>query len=478
MIHCATRHSLRFGATALIAVAIGIAPTGCFSERSIPVEPGDLRAIKVAYQPAPREFSTRDWLRQVSSQLAPLLPSEDRPPLLTEDLVAPDGPPIDVYRYFRERKQDQHRILGNFFGLMHSAQAAGAHELVGEPPNWAGFEDVWVPVSPDVSLSGRFGLVRLDGQVQRADCIVLISGLFGDLAVQRTHDIAQSLLGAGHHVLALEMRGLGRTGERFPNVRYTYGGMEVGDLLAVDNWLRQRPDVRETGLVGHCWGANLALLAAWEDGRDDDDPDVGALYRPFLRPRDGRVHYPLGVMAFSPVVKWEELLDILARERWSAWVDPVLSKLQGDIEKRADRWGLAPNNGSLRALILSEVARSALPNDPEIHDQGFRYLRIMPSSPSGNKLEKARVPVVIVHAVNDPLGPAQHIADLFADVANPNVAGMVLAGGGHVGFAPYARAYFYNLLTAFFDPHIGVAARVRPAPLTARQPTRETRTTR
>jgi len=58
--------------------------------------------------------------------------------------------------------------------------------------------------------------------------------------------------------------------------------------------------------------------------------------------------------------------------------------------------------------------------------------------PAGDKLESARVPVLIVHSVNDPLQTAQEVVDLLVDTENPQVAGIVLPGGGHIGFQAYA----------------------------------------
>jgi len=59
--------------------------------------------------------------------------------------------------------------------------------------------------------------------------------------------------------------------------------------------------------------------------------------------------------------------------------------------------------------------------------------------------------VLIIHAANDPLAEAQTLADLFAKIHKPNVAGIVLSGGGHVGFAPFARDYYYSMIVNFFD---------------------------
>ncbi len=67
------------------------------------------------------------------------------------------------------------------------------------------------------------------------------------------------------------------------------------------------------------------------------------------------------------------------------------------------------------------------------------------------------MPTLIVHSVNDPLQTAQEVADLMAETSNPNVAALMLPGGGHIGFQAWARRYFYNLIINFFDPRTGPA---------------------
>jgi len=91
---------------------------------------------------------------------------------------------------------------------------------------------------------------------------------------------------------------------------------------------------------------------------------------------------------------------------------------------------------------------------------GYDYLRLMPYKdlPAGHKLEYARIPTLIVHAVNDPMANAQDIPDFIASVENPEVAALMLPGGGHLGFAPYAREYYFSLILNFFDPQRGAAA--------------------
>ena len=97
-------------------------------------------------------------------------------------------------------------------------------------------------------------------------------------------------------------------------------------------------------------------------------------------------------------------------------------------------------------------------------DEALRLLEHR-GKPAGDKLESARMPVLLVHGANDPLAPSQDVADLMATVDNPRVAATILPSGGHVGFNAYAPEYYFSLIVSFFDPATGAAA---PARQTAR----------
>lgn len=437
---------------------------GCFSERSFVMRPRDYTRVSVAGNPhggPPRD--TREWLVRAHQRLAGLLPPSDAPALTTDELLDAEGRPVDVYRHFRIDPAHLNSIFGNFHGLLHTAQASGAEEAIEKPaPPWPGFEDVWIPIHDRLRLSARLGLARdAAGRPRRADCIVIIPGLLGDLAVRRTRDMGQALLSAGLHVLALELRGFGQTERFYPHVYYNFGVLETGDLLAVAEWLQDRPEVRETGLVGFCWGANHAMLAAWEDGRPPDDPIVAERLRPYLRPHTGRRHYRAGVIAFSPTVAFEEIVELLRQREYDALSEPVLATLQKGVRARMHRKQHGPVCGDLGRLIEYEFAASEL-NYPGAVDDGYQYLRFLPfrGKPAGDKLEHVRVPLLIVHGANDPLASPQALAELIAATENRNVAAIVLPGGGHVGFAPYCRSYFYSLLLNFFDAEQGAARAV------------------
>lgn len=448
-------HRARLGLS--LAAALLALCAGCAREQSFPFDPHRVVRFAADARSEPPAMTTREWLETVQSELNPLLPPLDKRPLTTRELIREDGAPTDVYRYFGVNERRLHMLAWNLEGILHTAQVA-QHDRPTAPPAWEGFHDVWVPVGEGVELSGRFGLAREAGGTRTADCIVVLPGILGDKSVTRTKDICEALRASGHHVLALDLRGLGQTRARHPEIYSTFGALETGDLLAVAEWLEAKPYVRNTGLIGFCWGANQALLVAWEDGRGDDDPDVGDTIRPRLRPHSGQRHFQAGIIAYSPVARFEEIIDRTARPT-SAWINPVLNGLQERIEEHMRERGYPSPCGSMLTLLRHEIARAGLGGE-QFEIDGLRYLRLLPyrDKPVTSKLEHARVPVLIVHGVNDPLARAQDVADLMASVHNPNVAGLMLAGGGHDGFAPYAKSHFYSLLLNFFDTGYGAAA--------------------
>ncbi len=111
--------------------------------------------------------------------------------------------------------------------------------------------------------------------------------------------------------------------------------------------------------------------------------------------------------------------------------------------------------GSVHALIQ----HTGLQYPGSVADS-LQFLRLLPYKdlPAASKLDAARIPVLIVHAADDPAAPVQTIADLIARVSNPRVAAIVLPTGGHIGFAAYAPAWYYSLILNFLDPATGPGA--------------------
>lgn len=404
--------------------------------------------------------STRAWLVDAHQALEQVLPAGDEPALLTDDLVDSDGKAADVYAYFDLRPENLHTLMGNLRGIQCTAQCASQDFAIETPAApWKGFDDVWIPIKENLSLSGRIGFARDDaGAIVDADCIVILPGFFGDNGVTRTRDMALFLRDCGFHVLALEIRGQGQTEARYPGIAHTFGVMETDDLMLVSDWLTDKTHVRRTGLIGYCWGANIALLTAWYEARAVNDPSISEHLAPHLHPPGGPARFAAGVIAYSPILRWEVMVDRL--ETPVAYLsDPVHAAIQNTVRGRMERKGYDNPSGSLRTLIEDEY-RAQEVRLPDGSRDGYDFLRIMPYSdkPWHDKFPIVRTPTLIVHGADDPLTPAQHVAEFVAMVDNPQVAAIVLPSGGHVGFAAYSKAYYYSLIAAFFDPATGAAA--------------------
>ncbi len=474
-------------AAGLILAALLV--SGCFSERSFRVSPREIEwlasppARSEPSSPArsQRTFSadtnghadtdrippaalpdTRRWLARAHAHLAHLLPPARYAPLLSEDLRDPSGRPIDVFAHFRERPETLHTLFGNLSGLEDTAQATGADASDQPPPAWPGFEDVWIPVAPDLQLFGRLGFAERDGRRLDAPAVIVLPGLFGDLHVQRTRDVCAVLRENGIHALAVELRGFGQTGLRYPAPDYLFGLRESGDLCTVAAWLQQQQHVRETGMIGFCWGANHALLAAWEASRPARHAAISQRIAPLMAPTPRTPVLRAGVIAFSPCLRFEEIIA-RCEQPWGLFDNPVLHSLQNTIRRRMHARHGRDDSGSLRRVIEAEFARGGL--DVPCVEDTLTYLRWMPyqGKPDGDKPLDFRVPVLIVQGGNDPLTSAQYVADFVARYSSPNLAAMVLPGGGHIGFAPYARRYFYSLIVNYFDPQRGPAREWRAA---------------
>lgn len=452
-------------ASLVLLLTIGIA--GCLREMSFPLNKPDIVHLSPDSEAAGGEqtLSTRAWLVQAQKQLACPWPRE-RTALTTDQLVDDQGRPIDVYARMGKPKQHLNIIVKNFNALVHSYQAAAPGYAIDTPaPLWPGFKTVWIPIEDELKLCGRLGFAETSGKVQLADCIVLLPGIWGDNGVLRTRDLANALRDSGFHVLALELRGHGQTEACFPDVHYTFGLMETQDLLKVSEWLQDHyPSIRRTGLIGFCWGGNLAILAAWYDGCGGKHSSITPSVARHLDPVSSRSHFEAGVISFSTVLDWEEIVDGSDQPHGSL-ENPCYYALQ---EVNRDRMMFKQHpevSGNLRRLIAYEYVQSPLTSSFPIMDC-YRFLRFLPHGnlPWDDKLSSVRVPLLMVHAVNDPFTLAQTLPDMIATTKNPNVAGLMLHGGGHIGFFPYNKAYTYSLILNFFDPRLGPSPTV-PRPV-------------
>ena len=439
--------------------------TGCFVEQPFPMRSSDY--VRVRHNATAKPMSNRQWLVATHEKLQHLLPRHKAPPLLTDDLTDDQRRPVDVMKHFDRDPERLQSVFFNYWGLESSAQSAGSFFNEKNPHKcWSGFEEVRIPISDRLKTIGWLGLARDGDKIRNSDCIVILTGLFGHNGVQRTRDISKALLAAGYHVLAYENRGYGLTDLHYPDVPYTWGVLTTCDLMMVSDWLEAKPYIRHTGLAGYCWRANQALLVAWYENCPPDHVSITPKMAEYLTPLPERRRFRAGIIAISPTLRFEELIDKLDVPR-KFLIDPAFRSLQLIVEHRMKRKGYPEFSGSLRKLIEFETLRSEV-DYPDAIPDGLRFLRFLPykGKPAGDKLEHARMPVLILHASDDPMATAQEVADFIAECDNRNVAAQMLYGGGHLGNARYSRPYYFSMIMNFFDPVYGAAAMSAPATTT------------
>src|SRR5271169_1437273 len=132
---------------------------------------------------------------------------------------------------------------------------------------WDGFEDVTVPVGGGVVLYGRLGAPNTAQEIP-GSYIVFTHGLFGSLDGVDNENEVEALRRAGHHVLAIEMRGHGETNCEHPEYTVSFGIRESSDFLAVAEWLKKEKGATRVGLVSFSLTGYEALLTAWLDGAE------------------------------------------------------------------------------------------------------------------------------------------------------------------------------------------------------------------
>jgi len=433
---------------------------GCLEERSFPLRERDLVHIEL---PAAGHLTTRQWLEHAHTKLEGLLGPLAGKVMLTDDMIGPEGRTRDVYRHMGRNKATIRTVLGNIRGTVQTAQCVGAETAIDVASRpWPGFEDVHIPVDEDLSLYGRIGFAEKSGKTIRSNCVIILPGFLGDNSIARTRELAMGLRRSGLHAMALELRGHGQTERHHPDAYYTFGVLDTQDLLKVSRWLQETyACVQGSGLVGFCWGGNLGMLAAWLDGSGPDHPSISPQIARHVENLSDRRHFTAGIIAFSAVIRWESLIDRTDTPH-AMLSDPFTHFLQNTVRKRMTRKAYPEVNGNLRLLIDYEFRRS--PFGPSLPMQEiYRSLRFLPhrGMPCDDKLESVRTPLLMVHAINDPFLNVQDLADLIAATDNPQVAGLLLPGGGHTGFAAYNRAYYYSLIVNFFDPQTGAATAQR-----------------
>ncbi len=252
--------------------------------------------------------------------------------------------------------------------------------------------------------------------------LLVVHGLFSTRRFDYVREIAvRAYYEWGFNVAAVDLRSFGLTG--LVNEAPSSGGWKEGeDLLAVALQLKAM-GATSVGALGISLGGSSVLAASHPEGAET------ALAG--------------GIMAISPPA------DIgIATER-----------LSRTLPLKHPQYAL---NYGFRAMLLSRVRGSRWPENVSRLDEALdqvtaAYYELPPEeirfrSSAVNHIAGARVPVLVLHPVDDGIIPVRH-ARMLAEAAADNdlVRVWELAGGGHGAIDAVDRRWAYAVYRRYFE---------------------------
>jgi predicted alpha/beta-fold hydrolase len=251
--------------------------------------------------------------------------------------------------------------------------------------------------------------------------LIVVHGLFSTRRFDYVRDIAvRAYYEWGFSVAAVDLRSFGLTG--LANEAPSSGGWKEGeDLIRIAEQLRDL-GATSVGALGISLGGSSVLAASHPQGAET---------------------LAGGILAISP----------------PADVGAATTRLSRRVPLSHPAYAL---NYGFRAMLVSRVRGSRWPEDlrrlDEALDQvsaayyGTDIEEIRARSSAANHIAGARVPVLVLHPVDDRIIPVRH-AELLRDAAaeNPFVRVWVLPGGGHGAIDVVDRRWAFTVYRRFFE---------------------------
>jgi len=295
------------------------------------------------------------------------------------------------------------------------------------------FEKVIFPSIDGTPLIGVLGLHR-DGRKRPG--VVFCHGLLGS---KNKNYIVKAALDAftawDYNVLAPDLRNFGES-QRLSHSPTTGGWKEGQDILSACRFLGEMEQVTSVAAVGYSMGAGSVMNAAYQCGQ-----------------------YPYitgGAMAWSGYASMEQMVSHISRRPPVG--DPffpiyvVFASLYEmrrlEIRRHAQEEGAHayPDGRPFSPDYRRYVRDVAAPH------YGLSEEKIYLLSSPAQFISKVDVPLMVVHAEDDPVCPVEEMEELRrAASGNPNVDIWVLPTGSHCAFDGFDRRWYRSVLRGFLD---------------------------
>jgi predicted alpha/beta-fold hydrolase len=273
-------------------------------------------------------------------------------------------------------------------------------------PDGTLYESRLVEVEPGTSV-----LLRCRWQEERraAPTLLLLHGLEGSSDSLYILGTARKAHAAGFNVVAMNMRNCGGT-EHLAETLY-HSGM-TGDISRVLlEELAGRERLPEIFIVGFSMSGNMVLRLAGEYGAD---------FPPALA----------GIAAVSPSIDLDSCASALERRANALYRWSFVSHLRDRVRRKSRlRPGAFDTRSLGRVRTIREFDEHYTAPQGGYHDAAEYYTR----TSSRVVIPDIRVPTLILHALDDPLIPAEPFRDRGI-AENPEVLLVLTRRGGHVGF--------------------------------------------
>ncbi|HEX8500516.1 MAG TPA: alpha/beta fold hydrolase [Pyrinomonadaceae bacterium] len=268
------------------------------------------------------------------------------------------------------------------------------------------YESRVVEVEPGTSV-----LLRCRWQEARraAPTLLLLHGLEGSSDSLYVLGTARKGFARGFNVVAMNMRNCGGT-EHLAATLY-HSGM-TGDIRRVlVEELAGREGLAEIFLAGFSMSGNMVLRLAGEYGA-------------------GRPAALAGVAAVSPSIDLDSCAGALERRANALYRWSFVGNLRGRVRRKSrQRPGAFDTRRLRRVRTIREFDEHITAPHGGYRDAADYYAR----TSSRAVIPDIRVPTLVIHALDDPLIPAEPFLDPGI-AANPDVLLVLTGRGGHVGF--------------------------------------------
>jgi hypothetical protein len=294
------------------------------------------------------------------------------------------------------------------------------------------FEDVTFESFDGTPLAAVIGIHK-DGK--RRPGLVISHGLMScknDPGIQELFLTAYA--GWGFNVLAIDLRNFGKS-QSLSNTPSTAGWKEGEDLLAAAKFLGEMPEVTSVGITGFSMGAGSTMRAAYS-----------AKEYPYLTG---------GAIAWNGYSDARRQLDYIdTKPPVTDPFYPVYWSFVGTQKLRKDDMKQYIDDPEIRAFLDQPFKEFNFENYVEkiaAPYYGVTADEVFSNASSKEYLADIEVPLLIIHAADDPICLPSEMDDLIEPAdQNPNVNVWMLWTGNHCGFRWYDRNWFETVLRDFF----------------------------